>query len=87
MKRFLITQTLVAEVEVPDHITEDTIDEYLGDTTEGFPEKMEVDSTTYTEIQSSEKPSTGQDRESYFDDQDRESYCDTSQGESNNAQS
>jgi hypothetical protein len=50
MKRFRIEQTSVAEVEVPDHVTEETIDDYLSDTAEDFPEKMEVDSTTYTEI-------------------------------------
>ena len=50
MKKFRIEQVLVAVVEVPDDVTEETIDEYLGDTAEGFPEKMDVDSTTYTEI-------------------------------------
>lgn len=50
MKKFRVEQVLVAVVEVPDNVTEETIDEYLGGTTDSFPEKMDVDSTTYVEI-------------------------------------
>lgn len=50
MKRIRIEQTLVAFVDVPDDITLETVDDYLGDTTEGFPEKMEVDRTEYFEV-------------------------------------